>query len=83
MEFYTQSVGLSGLCWYLLYGLMNSNISCNGIQPFSDLFHQALYIFWTIIVAVDLTFRARPKIFDRLYQWDVWWILFLWDEFNY
>jgi hypothetical protein len=40
-------------------------------------------IFWTIMVAVDIPFQVRPKIFDRPYLWDVWWISFLWDVFNF
>jgi hypothetical protein len=63
---YTQFMGLSGLCWYLLHGLTNSR-SINGLQFFSDLCHQALCIFWTIIVAVDLPFQVYPKIFDPSY----------------
>jgi hypothetical protein len=53
-------VGLSGLCWYLLHGLTNSR-SFNELQLFSDLCHQALYIFWTKLVAVNLPyFQVHP-----------------------
>jgi hypothetical protein len=34
-----------------------------------DLFHQAFYIFWTIIVALDFIFQVGPKIFNRSYLW--------------
>jgi hypothetical protein len=62
-KIYTQFVGLLGIYWYLLHGLLNSR-SFNGLQLFSDLCHQELYIFWTIIVAVDLPFQVRTlKIF--------------------
>jgi hypothetical protein len=53
-----------GFCRYHLHGLTNS-CSINGYQLFSELYHQALYIFWIIIVAGDLPFQVSPEIFDR------------------
>jgi hypothetical protein len=35
------------------------------ILVFSLDFHQALYIFWTIIVVVNLILQVGPEIFDR------------------
>jgi hypothetical protein len=53
-----------GSCKWILYGLMNSRIFI-GFQLFSDIFHQALYIFWTIIVVVNLILQVGPEIFDQ------------------
>jgi hypothetical protein len=36
-------------------------------MDFSDLCHQAHYIFWMIIVGVDLPFQVHPKIFIQPY----------------
>jgi hypothetical protein len=58
--------GLFDYCRYLFRGLTNF-YSFNGLQLFSDLRHQALYIFWwTIInVALDSPFKGSSEIFDR------------------
>jgi hypothetical protein len=48
--------GLSSFYWYLLHDLTNSR-SFNGPLLFSDFCHQAIYIFWAIIVAVDLPYE--------------------------
>jgi hypothetical protein len=40
--------------------------SFNGLQLFSDICHQALYIYLTIIVAVDLPFQFSISRVGRL-----------------
>jgi hypothetical protein len=47
-----------GLCCYLLHDRTNSR-SFNGLLLISEFCHQALYIFRTIIVAVDLPFQVN------------------------